>query len=350
MMRIAIVLISTLLLSADSRAALTHELRCPQVASSETLPPDPELAKARELIEKTELDAAESAVREYIGRHPRSPEGRFLLGFIYFRQVQSQARSSGIYLAPGEVPSTAVDAAARDAKARASLAAFTEGGKLGRPSAFDLKIVSLDYVLLGDYSSADQWLTLSLQWNPRDAEAWYYLGRTKYNENRFEEAIQAFQKCLDLQPQFVPAVDGLGLSHAGLGHIADAILSLQKAISMQENLTAKTPEPYIDLGDILNQQARFEEALPRLQQAVMIAPRNIRAREVLGKSYMNLNQLPEAQHELETAVSIDSNLPVLHYLLSQIYRKEGQLDKAKSELELFQALKTKKAPLKSGMQ
>jgi len=90
----------------------------------------------------------------------------------------------------------------------------------------------------------------------------------------------------------VLAADGLGLSHAGLGHSADAISSLQKAISMQENFAQKTPEPYIDLGDLLNQQARFEEAVPLLQQAVTIAPRNIRAHEVLGKTYLNLKPPP----------------------------------------------------------
>jgi tetratricopeptide (TPR) repeat protein len=349
-MRFAIVLISIFLLSANSCVALTREFRSQQGASTLTLPPDPELAKARELVEKSKLDAAEGAVREYIGRHSQSAEGLFLLGLIYFRQVQSQARSSGMYLAPGELPSTAIDAVARDAKIRASLAAFTEGGKFGRPSPFDLKIVSLDYVLLADYSSADKWLTLALEWDPSDAEAWYYLGRTKYNENRFEEAIQAFQKCLNLRAHFVLAADGLGLSQAGLGYNSDAIASLQKAISMQDNLAQKTPEPYIDLGDLLNQQARFDEALPLLQQAVTIAPRNIRAHEVLGKAYLNLNRLPEARRELEAAVSIDPGFAVLHYLLGQIYRKEGQLDKAKSELERFQSLKTKETPAKPGMQ
>jgi tetratricopeptide (TPR) repeat protein len=348
-MRFPIALISIFLMGANPSTAVPRELRAQQRTNVETAS-GPELAKARELVEKAEFDAAENEVRQYIARHPQSPEGHFLLGLIYFRQVQSQARSSGMYLAPGELPSTAIDAAARDSKVRASLAAFTEGGKFVRPSAFDLKIVSLDYILLADYSSADKWLTLALQLDPGDAEAWYYLGRTKYNENRFEEAIQAFQRCVDLRPQFVLAVDGLGLSQAGLGHSADAITSLQEAIFIQQNLPKKNPEPFIDLGDLYNQQARFEEALSLLEQAVAIAPRNIRAHEMLGKTYLNLNRLSEAQRELEAAVSIDANLSALQYLLGQIYRKEGHLDKAKAELERFQALKAKETPPKSGMQ
>lgn len=349
-MRFRVTLFSVFLLAAFLCDLFAQNSVPTQRASNQESPQGTELAKIRELLDKSDLNAAEAAARQYVAAHAQSSEGHFLLGLIFFRQVQSQARASGSYLAPGDVPTGAMDSQARDAKIHASLAAFTEGAKFGRPSAFDLKIVSLNYVLLGDYADADKWLTLSLQWDPGDAEAWYYLGRTKYNENRFEEAIQAFQKCLDLVPRHVLAADGQGLSYAGLNRTAEAISSLKNAISWQENAAQQTPEPYIDLGDLLNQQARFEEALPILQKAVVIAPRNIRAHETLGKTFMNLNRLSDAQHELEAAVSIDPSQATLHYLLGQIYRKQGQLEKAKSEMDRFRSLKAKERPPKAGMQ
>jgi tetratricopeptide (TPR) repeat protein len=312
--------------------------------------PEADLDRAKELIEKSQFDAAESLTHEFVAKHANAAEGHFLLGVIYFRQVQTQARSNGLYVAPGDVPSHAINPEARDEKIRASLAEFTEGAKFGRPSAFDLKIVALDYILVGDYVSADKWLTLSLQWGPGDAEAWYYLGRTKYNENRFEEAIKAFQRSLELRPRSAAAGDGLGLSYSGLNRTAEAITSLQNAITWQENAAVKSPEPFVDLGDLLNQQGRFEEALPVLQQAVAIAPRNIRAHEILGKTLLNLNRLADAQRELEAAISIDPDQAALHYLLGQIYRKQGQLEKAKIEMQRFQELKAKEPPPKSGMQ
>jgi tetratricopeptide (TPR) repeat protein len=259
------------------------------------------------------------------------------------------ARSSGAFLAPGEVPSTALDPQKRDATIRASLEAYTEGAKYGKPSTEDLKIVSFDFVLIGDYASADKWLSLALEWNPADADGWYYLGRAKYNENRFEEAIQAFQECLKLRPRYALAADGLGLSYEGLNRIADAISWFENAISWQEDNERKSPEPYTDLGDLLSQQARFDEALPVLQKAVATDSRNIRAHEKLGKVFMSLNRLPEAQNEMEQTVSLDPNRATPHYLLGQIYRKQGQLDKARSEMDQFQRLKAKEPPAKSGM-
>lgn len=329
---------------------LSRQSACEPQSVTPTVEADTELAHARELLAKSELDAAEGRAREYITRHPSAPDGHFLLGLILFRQVQSLARSSGSALTPGDIPSQTMDARLRDQKIQASLAAYTEGARFGKPSAGDLKIVSLDYILLEDYASADKWLTLALEWDSRDAEGWYYLGRTKYSENRFEEAVIAYKKCLELRPTYVLAANGIGLSYAGLNKNAEAVLWFQKAISLEEGAEQKTPEPYIDLGDLLNQQARFEEGLPVLQKAVAIDPKNIRAHEKLGKTYLSLNRLGDAQHELETAISLDPNQASLHYLLGQIYRRLGQIEKAKSELARFETLKAKEPPRKSGMQ
>ena len=320
-----------------------------QGASAPALRINVELARARELLEQSKLDEAEALVRKYIERHPGDSEGYFLLGLTLFRRVQSMARSSGPFLAPGEVPSTAIDPQKRDATIRESLAAYTEGAKYGKPSADDLKVVSLDFVLVGDYASADKWLSLALEWNPADADGWDYLGRTKYSENRFDEAIQAFQKCLALRPRYALAANGVGLCYEGLNRIADALSWYQNAISWQEGSEKKSPEPYIDLGDLLAQQARFEEAVPILQSAIAIDSRNIRAHEKLGKVFLNLNRLAEAQKELEQTVSLDPNRSAPHYLLGQIYRKLGQLDKARSEMNRFQILKAKEPQQTSGM-
>jgi len=309
-----------------------------------------ELQRVRGLLDQSKLDEAESAVRKYTAQHPHNSDGYFLLGLTLFRRVQSMAKSSGTFLAPGEVPSTAIDPKKRDATIRESLEAYTEGAKYGKPSADDLKVVSFDFVLIGDYASADKWLSLAVEWNPADADGWYYLGRAKYSENRFEESIQSFQKCLALRPHYALAANGIGLSYEGLNKIPDAITWLNNAISWQDGSQKLSPEPYIDLGELLTQQARFDEALSPLQKAVAIDSRNIRAHEKLGKAFLSLNRLPEAQIEMEQTIALDPARSAPHYLLGQIYRKQGRLEKARSELERFQLLKAKEPPAKSGMQ
>lgn len=310
--------------------------------------PDTSLSEAKSLLNSGKISEADRAVREYLEKHANSGDGHFLRGYILFREIQAQAGTNENaqhenYQEPGLA---APDSASREAAARASLAEFTEGAKYHDPSAFDLKIVALDYVLLGDYLDADRWLTRSLQWNPHDVDGWYYLGRTKYNENRFEEAISAFLECLKLAPSNIKAEDNLGLSYAGLGRTDEASAAYQAAIAWQSAAAVKNPGPYLNLGILLLEQNRPKEAAPYLVQAVSIAPTESRHHEQLGKAYSQLNELQKAQAELETAVLLSPQNPRLHYMLGQIYRKQGLLDKAKSEFDRTESLKAaQSAPL-----
>lgn len=208
-----------------------------------------------------------------------------------------------------------------------------------RPGAYELQVVALDYVLLGDYVDADKWLTKSLEMSPNNFEAWYYLGRTKYNENRFDEAILAFQQSLKLDPRNVKAEDNLGLSYAGLGRGAEATGAFQQAIAWQEQALEKNPGPYLDLGNLLLDQNRTVEAVPYLRTASVIAPANPKIRAALGKAYERLEQFTDARRELEAAARLTPDDPAVHLVLARVYRKMGLTEKARIETERSSALR-----------
>ncbi|HLV94539.1 MAG TPA: tetratricopeptide repeat protein [Candidatus Acidoferrales bacterium] len=317
--------------AATPASGLTHDTSVPG-------PRDLSLEKAELLVQKGLLSDAEGAVRQDLKVNPSSGAGHFLLGFILFREIQAQAERTdpnpdALYAAPGK---SLVEL--RDANARESLAEYTAGARYQRPSAFDLKIVAMDYVLLGDFIDADKWLTRSLQWNPGDFDGWYQLGRTKYNENRFTEAVDAFKKCLARDPQDVKAEENLGLSYAGLGDDPKAISAYQTAIAWQAGSVRKDPEAYLGLGTLLLSQNHPKEAIPALIQATQIAPSVSQGHELLGKAYIQANDLSKAQSELEEAVKLSPEIARLHYVLGQVYRKEGLTAKAKAEFDRCAAL------------
>jgi tetratricopeptide (TPR) repeat protein len=172
-----------------------------------------------------------------------------------------------------------------------------------------------------------------LKWTPNDSEGWYYLGRTKYNENRFDEAVHAFQQSLKLDPQNVKAEDNLGLAYAGLNRVNDAIAAYHSAIDWQKDAPTKNPGPFIDLADLLLDQNRSEEAIPYLSEAIQIAPQDSKAHELLGKAYARLDDIPQAQAELEKAAELapqNANLPCM---MGPIYRKRGLTEKATLALD-----------------
>ncbi len=271
---------------------------------------EPPLSQARSLLSSGKTAEAEKTVRGYLTAHSQSAEAHFLLGYILFKQQNAVA----------------------------SLAEYTEGAKYSTPSATDLEAVASDYILLKDYPDADKWYSKAVEWNPQDELGWYYLGRTKYNENRFEEAVQSFQKCLVLKPKDVKAEDNLGLSYQGLNRNEDAMAAFRSAIEWQTIALAKDPGPYLNLGSLLLDENQAEKGLPYLQEAAKIAPDDFRMHRALGKAYAHLEQPEKARVELERAAALAPGDAPIHFMLAQVYRKLGMTDNAKTETETYTKL------------
>ena len=312
------------------------------VKPADPLVPDPALVPARSFLHEGKLSEAESATRDFLSAHADSADAHFLLGFILFREVQAKWLEAGKEdvdaLRYNTGDSSGSLAAYRDAKAKESLAEFTAGAKYHVPSAFDLKIVALDYILLKDNRDADHWLTSSLQANPRDSQAWYYLGRTKYSSGQFREAIEAFEQCLKLEPRNVEAENNVGLSYEGLQRPDEAIQAFENAIAWQTETPAKNPEPFIELAHLYLNENQPEKAVRYLSQSIAISPNVSKAHEELGKAYSLLHRLPEAQAELEKAVELSPQSPNLHCMLATVYRQRGLGEKAKTEFDRCAAL------------
>jgi len=302
--------------------------------------PADDVEEAKHLVQRGQLREAQAWLHDYLAHHAGSADAHYLLGYVLFREIQQDAALEGD--AQGAQYNDLSAALARLAKtnAEASLAEYTAGARYRKPTADDLKIVALDYVILGDYVDADRWFTRALEWDPNDADGWYNLGRAKYNENRFEEALRAFTECLRLDPGNVKAEDNLGLSYEGLGKMEEAKAAYRKAIDWQAQAsTARSSAgPFLDLGSLLLDQNDAQGAITYLLRAADLSPKAALVHEKLGKAYSELNRLPEAQQEFEKAVQLSPENPRLHFMLGQVYRKEGLTDKAKAELERSAAL------------
>jgi len=329
------------------RTAAASDWQAPTKSESAATVPQPQpqapaelddsLRKAKSLLEVGQTSEAELNLRQYLKDHPNSADAHFLLGYTLFRKLQSDAVGQTQSTKYGVLDSLNIKS--RQEMAKASLVEYTEGAKYHAPSAFDLKVVALDYVLLKDYPDADKWLTKSLQLATKDSEGWYYLGRSKYIENRFEEAIAAFQQCLKLDPNSVKVEDNLGLSYQGLGRIQDAAVAYRTAIAWQEHTLDQDSGPFINLGALLLDENQPQEAITYLVKAVAISPEAPRAHEHLGKAYEHVDQLAKAQAEFEKAVELAPQDASLHYVLGQIYRKEGLTERAKLEFDRSAALR-----------
>jgi Flp pilus assembly protein TadD len=214
---------------------------------------------------------------------------------------------------------------------KGSLAEYTQSATLARPDSTDLQNVAKDYALLNDLPDADHWMTLAVRMDPRDAEAWYGLGRIRYTQQRFQEAADCFERALVLDPRSVKAENNLGLSYEGLNRTDDATSAYRNAIKWQQGSEHPSEQPLLNLGIVLLHQGKLPEAEQLLTQAAAIAPRDSNIREQLGHLYLQTNELQKAQSQFEQAIALSPKNPALHFLLGRVYRAEGEDEKAKAE-------------------
>lgn len=270
---------------------------------------DTTLVTARKLVSAGRATESEALLHRFLADNPTSADAYFLLGYVYFRE----------------------------AKPRESLAAFTSGAHLRHPAADDLKVVASDYVLLADFPDAQKWFTEVTRQTPNDADTWYLLGRTQYNEDQFADAISSFGRALKLRPRNVEAENNLGLALQGLNQTDQAIAAFEQAITWQ-GTQPTDPQPYLNLGTLLANQNQPEKAVPLLKQASKLAPKNAKIHEELAVALEAADHLPEAQRQLEEAVNLAPQASGPHFKLGRLYQREGLQDLARQQFAICQKL------------
>jgi tetratricopeptide (TPR) repeat protein len=306
-------------LSFDDAAKLFQEKKwaaaAPAFEQIETAQPnqtDALLYEGKCLANLGRFGDADSVLVRYVGAHSKSNDATALLAYVRFRED----------------------------KPKDSLQLFTAAAALQTPTPDDLKIVALDYVLLNDYEDAGRYLEIALQMAPLNVEARYHLGRVRYQQNRFDEAIAAFQQVLRLDPSNVKAENNLGLSLEAENQVEPALAAYRKAIDLDRGAAAgsHTEQPYLNLGVLLGKSNRPAEGVSPLTLAAQIAPKAGKVHYELGKNYFTLNQFENARQELEMSVQLDNGSRESHFLLGRTYQRLGKADLAAKEFKTTEQL------------
>lgn len=250
--------------------------------------------------------AAEQALRQYSTRHPDSADALYMLGFVLNRED----------------------------KPKASLEVYTHAAQLSVPQSDDLKTVALDYVLLNDYPDAIKWMKQSVQFNPRNEQAWYGLGRCYYTQSSFPQALEAFDRALALAPNDLKAATNLALTLEMLNQPAKADSAYKRAIVLANSDPHTDQWPYLDYGSFLLEHGRAADAVPLLEKSASLAPTCAQCHGKLGRAFDETGKFKQAVAELERAVALSPHDPKLHYALGHAYRSAGLIEKSRQELAL----------------
>lgn len=129
--------------------------------------------------------------------------------------------------------------------------------------------VGMLYSIAGMQNSALPHFFKAVASNPRDADAYYYLGSCLLKMNRQSEAVSAFEQALAIRPSDPILLNNIGYSYADEG------IRLQEAEELVKRAVAMRPrEGFIldSLGWVYFKQGRLMEALACLERAHRLTP------------------------------------------------------------------------------
>jgi Flp pilus assembly protein TadD len=101
------------------------------------------------------------------------------------------------------------------------------------------------------------------------------------------------------------------------------------------DVTAKYHLAYV----LLEQKREITQGLALLRETIAVHPQYADARYQLGKTLIELGQVPEAIEHLEVAARAEPTKDYIHYQLSIAYRRASRNGDADRELQLYRELK-----------
>ena len=79
-----------------------------------------------------------------------------------------------------------------------------------------------------DYSAAVELLQKVVDKNPKDANAWNYMGYSLRNLQKYDEALAAYEKALQIKPKHKGALEYLGELYLQTGQLEKAKVTLKR--------------------------------------------------------------------------------------------------------------------------
>jgi len=126
----------------------------------------------------------------------------------------------------------------------------------------------------------------ALQLNPDFAEAHYNVGNIQSDAGKLEEAIAHYERAVQIDPRYAAAYNNLGNALLKLGKTQDAIARFEQAVQFKPNMV----EAHYNLANVLLDEGRIQEAIGQYEQALQINSNFTPARVRLAVARSKLSQ------------------------------------------------------------
>jgi protein O-GlcNAc transferase len=213
------------------------------------------------------------------------------------------------------------------------------------PSHTDaLKLKGDVLYLLGRETEAEQALQAALRIDPDHHGSRYALGRMYYQQSNLKDATETFEHLVRRDPKDYRAHDNLGLCYAAQQRDAEALRHFLEALDLVHEDHPEYDAVYANTAEFFLERNQFEKAFQLAAEAAQRNANSARNFYLTGKALVKLEKPELALKWLRQAAALDPTHRETRYWLAQVYRRQGQAEDARRELQAFEELAKKPRP------
>lgn len=183
------------------------------------------------------------------------------------------------------------------------------------------------------YAAAERELTRLLALQPENAELYYLLGRVYQGRDLPDEAVSAYSKAINRDPQLAAAYRYRASVFKEMGELDASSEDYGKLLELQPDALF-----YNRRGLVYEEKKDFASAVKEFNKAIELNPKWAIPYNNRGYAYLNQKQYAQAQEDFETAIKLDGSMPTPYINLAGLAWQQKK-DKKATYQYLEQALK-----------
>ncbi len=151
-----------------------------------------------------------------------------------------------------------------------------------------------------DWRTRETLWVATAQVSPTSAKAWNNMGDIYSGKKDFQSAIMAFQRAIELKPDYIDAHHNIGVTYLQMREFDQAIEWFEKAIAIHP-----IPQSYHDMGVAHFYLGNFDKAEKLFKKVLELDPNSPMGYNSLGLLYLKAGKIDEARQTWQTGLQLN---------------------------------------------
>jgi arylsulfatase A-like enzyme/Tfp pilus assembly protein PilF len=191
-----------------------------------------------------------------------------------------------------------------------------------KPALYGL---ALTYKDMGRSEDAEAGFRRLVELDPRDNRAYFMLAKISADRNEFEPALEILKKAVDVGSERAPLHNLMAECYIGLKRFPEAQEEVERALEMNPEL----PTAHFNLALIHEERNDLPPAISAYEKEIEISPKDYKSHFNLAKLYAKAGNELKTRENFEKAIELNEKFAIGHLYLAKFYLDAGNLEKAR---------------------